>query len=250
MAAGPTRSILAILAVSASACILVVPSVEPGGPHCAFAGSETACGACIRTSCADQVDPCCKDDACGGVIADVEACAARRDESCARVQSLSDRDGAHRALSSCVATHCAEACAPPAKNVTRCKPAYVTSKNACTCDVDGPPNEIACTTAGHPMLRCCAPDGWPGPALACDCLAIICVPIGDGCLCQLSAMDDRGRPTECRGTHCCADPGGASCQCGSEPCLAKDVEVAACNLDALRCGNGRKQVDACSLAER
>lgn len=246
----PTRAFLGIVAALGSACILVVPDVDGGGAHCAFAGSETACGTCIRERCADRVDPCCSEDACGGVVADVEACATRGDDACARLQSASDRNGAHRELSSCVTSHCADACAPPAKNVTRCKPAYVTSKNACTCDVDGPANDVGCTTAGHPMLRCCAPAGWPGPALACDCLAIICVPIGDGCLCQLSAMDDRGRPTECRGTHCCVDPDGASCRCGNDACVANTTEVAACNVEALRCGNGRREVDACTVVGR
>lgn len=238
---------LAALAASAAACVLVVPSGEPSGPHCAFAGADTPCGRCLREQCIAAVDPCCKDDSCGGAIADVEACAARGDESCARLASLWDKTGAERDLSACVAGPCGDVCrATSGGGLTRCRPAYVTSKDACTCEVSDAPNATACTSVGHPALRCCAPEGWPGPALACDCLAVICLPLNDGCTCQLSTMDDRGRPTECDGEHCCVDATGFSCSCGSRACAPNETEVPSCGIDQLGCAAGRHEVASCS----
>jgi hypothetical protein len=78
-----------------SACILVVPSARPGGPHCKFAGIESPCGQCVAESCIEAVDSCCVDDACGGVIADLESCSTQRTQSCATLTNADDAYGAH-----------------------------------------------------------------------------------------------------------------------------------------------------------
>jgi hypothetical protein len=132
-------------------------------------------------------------------------------------------------------------------SLTQCKPAYVTSVDACTCTSSSPANGVACTSVAHPNLRCCAPSGWPGPALQCSCLTVICVAILGGCQCQLTDKDDQGRDTHCKaGTHCCANAGTASCACADRQCLPQETEVTECTIDALGCSGGEKQVESCS----
>jgi hypothetical protein len=202
----------------------------------------------VAESCIEAVDSCCVDDACGGVIADLESCSTQRTQSCATLTNADDADGAHRNLSTCVAKSCAEACGSPgAANVTECQGAYVTSVEACTCELGSKPNSTPCTEAGHPKLRCCAPAAWPGPALSCECLTIICVSISDGCMCQLTAMDDSGRAAECSGTHCCFDPNANQCKCGSRECLLGETAVDSCTVEQLGCPQGRHHVDTCSI---
>lgn len=251
------RAHFAILCVACviSACIFVVPSSDVGGVHCAFSGAESDCGRCLAQRCGAEVDACCLDDSCGGVISDVETCATKTDESCVRVASASDRGGAHSQLSKCVATGCATACqfdpdalGGPSNNLTRCKRSYVTSVEACECEIGPTPNDFPCTEIGHPNLLCCAPDDWPTTVRTCDCLRIICVPITTGCHCQLSAIDDQDRATECTGDICCKDPMYGSCDCGPAPCAPGQEKVSSCTLAALSCGSGLHRITACSVA--
>jgi hypothetical protein len=236
----------ALLALGASGCVLLVnpPSY---GPHCAFKGASTPCGKCLATSCIEEVDACCLDGSCGGVITDVESCATKSDAHCAALQSATDAGGAHAALSACVVSHCKDVCTA---SLTDCMPAALGDVNACSCFSDNTPNATPCTSVGHPTLRCCAPTGWPAKALECDCLAVICVPIGGGCMCELSTMDYEHRATECPGgpgIHCCVDQTKASCTCSSNTCLATDTVVSKCDITPLECGSGTHQVDSCSL---
>lgn len=241
-----TFSIL-LLAALASGCVLIVPSADPGGPHCQFAGIETTCGKCLAAQCIQYVDACCSDDACGGIIKDVEGCASRRDASCDRLESLAASEQSHRDLSTCAATHCKDVCAVgAAQNLTRCGPAYATSVDACSCELSETPNDTTCAAVNHPRLRCCAPQGWPGPALACDCLSIICVPTSDLCQCQLTGIDDRGRAAECNGAFCCADPRTSTCICRSTRCLPQENAVPSCTIDQIECSTGRHRVESCA----
>lgn len=227
-------------------CIAVVPSASPGGPHCHFAGSETPCGACIRANCIDSVDPCCFEDTCGGIITDIEACATSG-KSCDRIEDAAASGGVHRAASQCISRACRDACAGAPANLTSCKPAYATSVEACSCEPSATADAVTCTDVGHPRLRCCAPAGWPGPALRCDCLSIICVPIADGCQCELTGIDDKGRAAECNGAHCCANTSTTTCSCSPRACLPQETEVPTCTIDQLGCGSGNTRVDTCSV---
>src|SRR5262245_9663687 len=101
---------VSLLAVS-SACVLVVPSRGVYSGHCGFSGIDTPCGKCLAASCSKQLDACCSDDACGGVIKDVESCCAGSADTCATLQNGSDANGAHRELSACVESQCKGACA-------------------------------------------------------------------------------------------------------------------------------------------
>jgi hypothetical protein len=239
------------LAALASACIVTVPFADAGGAHCRFAGSESDCGRCVADHCAAAVDACCFDDACGGVISDLDTCATTTNDACVRVADPADRGGLHGELSTCVAKDCAAACRlppPPAvRNVTRCQRAYVTSIAACECEIGPTANDTDCTEVGHPGLRCCAPEGWPGPVRSCECRQIICIAAGAGCLCQLSPMDDNNRATTCSGETCCYDPKTNDCSCGTIPCANSEQKVPTCTIAQLGCGQGTHHVEACSV---
>jgi hypothetical protein len=241
-----------LLGSLASACILAVSLENGGGAHCRFAGIETDCGRCVADHCAAAVDACCFGDACGGVIDDLDTCATSSNDACVRVADPADRGGLHGELSTCVAKSCATACRlppPTAHNLTRCQRAYVTSIEACSCEIGPTPNDTPCTESGHPDLRCCAPSDWPGPVRSCECRKIICVAAGAGCLCQLSPMDDNNRATTCTGEICCYDPNVNSCSCGTVPCVPSEQQVPSCTIAQLGCDQGGHRVDACSVAK-
>ncbi len=239
------------LGLASSACILLVSLQDPGGAHCRFAGSETPCGACLAKQCTAAVDGCCLGEQCGGVVTDVEACAGGAAEACGRVADPQDRGGAHGDLARCIAASCADACAVPAKLYsTHCQRAYVTSVETCRCDVSSAANDTPCTETGHPDLRCCAPEGWPGASLECDCLRILCIAAGAGCLCQLGSVDENMRATTCTGAVCCLDPTEPSCTCDpsdTSKCMPGETQVPTCNIDVLACGNGKHHVESCTL---
>ena len=245
----------ALFACFSASCVLL-DFAPAGGAHCKFAGIDSECGRCIADRCTAAVDACCFDDACGGVITDVEACAAKSSASCTHMADGADRGGAHADLSTCFAKECATVCgadvdaAPPAPphDLTHCGPSYVTSIETCECEI-GPAaaNDTECTEVGHPALRCCAPDGWPGPVRTCECKKIICSALGDGCLCQLGPMDDQDRATECTGTNCCYDSMDNSCTCGTVACTPEETKVASCTIAALGCAAGLHHVDTCTV---
>ena len=242
---------LAIVGVLVSGCVLIVPSAKLGGDHCGFAGRDTSCGTCVAAKCTAAVDACCEDASCGGIIKDLESCSREQGATCDRLGNPADADGVHRDLSACVIKECREVCAASASpsSDTQCKPAYVSSVDACTCKRSTQPNSVACTSIAHPNLRCCAPSGWPGPALECSCLTIICTAIAGGCQCELTALDDQGRDTECKGgKFCCANASTATCSCGDKACLPQEEIVPSCNIDRLGCHNGEHRVDSCSTS--
>lgn len=239
------------LAFSLTACALFVPTALPDESRCNFAGITNTCGQCAAKRCGQAVDACCLDQSCGGLIVDLEGCATQGREGCTTLSSAAtEGDPSRRALGACVARECADACfTSSVDNATRCAPAYVTSVEACTCELSDTPNDKPCTEVGHPRLRCCAAAAWPGPALSCECLAVICTPVDDGCLCQLSAMDDNARPAECEGDTCCFDPRLNECRCGSAACLPTETRVAACTVDQLGCSGSRRRVETCTVGK-
>jgi hypothetical protein len=244
------------LAAVASACVLAVDFAKPGGSHCRFTGVDSECGRCLTDRCSAVVDACCFDDACGGVITDVEVCATSSGVNCTHLADPGDRGGVHADLSACFVKECASACgfdadaAPPgpAHELTHCRPSYVTSIETCECEIgQTAANDTECTEVGHPALRCCAPDGWPGPVRTCECKKVICTGAGDGCLCELGAMDDQMRATECTGATCCYDPMLNSCSCGTVPCSPEETKVASCSIAVLGCPPALHHVDTCTV---
>jgi len=254
-----TRNLAATVGFLTTACVLVIPAEEPGA-HCGFRGAASECGRCIAERCALPIDACCRGDACGGVISDVEGCVAGDREkpdgkaACTRMLDAADRGNAHADLSTCIVKECTTACrfseeVLPAsrKNVTRCQRAYVTSKETCECEIGPKSNDVECTEVGHPNLRCCAADGWPAPDRACDCLRVVCTTAGAGCLCQLSAIDENDRSVECTGPICCYDPLSNNCSCGTVACRAQEKQVTTCTINELACDKGEHRVESCTV---
>lgn len=240
-----------------SGCVLIVPTGRAGGVHCGFAGRETSCGTCMAAHCGAAVDACCGDDACGGIITDLEGCSVSQGTegaSCDRLLNAPEGNGVHRDLSTCAKQECRDVCTPVAPGSrTACKPAYASSVDACTCSASSPPNGTSCTSVGHPNLKCCAPAGWPAQAaLECNCLTIICPSIIGGCQCQLSRQDDNNRPTTCdsvAGKPCCENVSNATCSCTDKSCLDTEKEVPTCTIANLHCSNGEKDVGTCSASK-
>ncbi len=237
-----------VFGIGSSACILVMSFDDVSSAHCQFEGAETACGQCLATRCAAPIDGCCLDSACGGVVADVEACARGPGDACARLSDGADRSGVHSDLSQCVVSKCAEVCGIPSKvNLTHCERAYVTSLETCRCEVGDLSNDTPCTEIGHPLLRCCAPKGWPAADRSCECKRINCSSLGPACICQLSAVDERDPQSTCAGETCCADLTRGSCTCSTAPCSDTERQVASCTIDELSCPSGTHHVDSCTV---
>jgi hypothetical protein len=223
------------LAVCAG-CILVV-SPEPGGEHCQFHGRDTPCGACLAARCQTEIDGACFDEA---VLAPVEQCARLGDDACDRLPPSP--------VTACLRERCPSLCyRREGTSTTRCGESFVGQGLACSCDIGAPPNDYVCSSAVFARTRCCAPNGWPGPALLCTCNAIECQPTTDGCVCILSDNVEPVTAQECRGAHCCAVDD--RCQCRTRACAGAEREVPVCNKAELACPRGTKAVDACSIRQ-
>ncbi len=225
---------IAALALAAMGCVLFV-SPEPGGAHCVFRGQDGSCGACLVARCRAEIDQACFDDA---VIGAIEECATANDDACGRVPQSP--------AGVCMASRCAALCyARTGSSVTHCTDSFVSPGLACACDVDGPPNDLACTDVTYPRTRCCAPSTWPGAALQCACNAVSCTPTSDGCICILTDNLDESSAQDCRGEHCCAVED--RCQCRPRACEGGEREVAVCNKGELACPHGTVEVPGCSI---
>jgi hypothetical protein len=232
------RPLIALgIAAFLGGCILFVSPADTGD-HCAFRGEETACGACLLDHCKTAINVSC---ASAGVLTAMEECAASGDDACNRIPA-SD-------VATCLANACASLCyARVGTSQTRCTDSFVSPGLACSCQTSSAPNDLACASTTYPRTRCCAPSGWPGPALECACNAVVCVPTSDGCNCILGDNLDSTTAEECKGTHCCAVED--RCQCRVRACAGGEREVAACNLAELACPNGTVEFDAgCSIRQ-
>lgn len=247
-----TWSIRACLTVSGllvASCVLVVDPPEEARPHCAFAGNETECGACIVLRCRGEVDRCCSEGACGGLIQDVESCAQQRGEACGRLGA--PRAGDASALSKCIARGCAGVCvkAPPTSSTT-CRETQTSLGTACECFPADPAtaNTFQCNRQTYPSTKCCAPAGYPRAAgNKCSCLGVSCTSVRDGCSCFLTEGWDPESRTDCGGDVCCQ--GEQTCRCGGSTttCTANEIKVATCGLDAMKCAPGLvEQPNGCS----
>jgi hypothetical protein len=225
-------------------CFTVVPVTST----CAFRGAETACGTCLASRCGAQIGACCSDSACGGLIQDVELCAAAASERCKTLLAAgeSTEPSARTSLQSCAKNRCAAVCQTRTGNSeTNCKDAFFGNGFACACTTSEPFNDYACAASIQPVSKCCAPRGWPGTALECTCKAVACYPTAEGCSCVLSDDVSAGVARECTGLHCCA--GSGVCACRARACDKTLVEVPSCGIGALSCESGLNEVPACSI---
>lgn len=260
MNAAGARALLTLAASSALVgCILLVDAPEIG-PSCAFAGKETDCGTCITRRCSTQLDACCGDDWCDGLVRDVEGCATARDERCAAIRAVANASASassssaarpeRAALASCVATYCRGVCEPAAPtSSTYCTETRFGAGQACLCRLGTtaqPANRYRCDAAAFPENRCCAPPGWPSAGNECTCFTVSCTPTADGCSCFLTdTFDARGTRT-CEGPHCCQT--SSNCRCGPSPCGTGEVPVDSCNATTTPCAARTvPQESGCSL---
>lgn len=216
---------------------MLVVSPEPGGEHCAFRADVTECGVCLASRCVEEIDSACFDDE---VLTALETCAVRGDVACEHLPPSS--------LTTCLQQKCAAWCSSrEGTSLTQCEDSLFGPGLACSCRLNDTPNNFACSSALYTRSICCAPPGWPGPALSCTCEAVACVPSTDGCICTLS--EDLGPETasQCPGVHCCAVED--RCQCRTRACSGGEREVAVCNKAALQCPPGRHEVPSCSIRQ-
>jgi hypothetical protein len=208
------------------------------------------CGRCVQRRCQKEVDACCGDGACGGLLAEVESCAAMNDAHCTSVQmAATSSEGARRDLAACVAARCRGACetALPSSS-TSCVETTFGVGHACTCkpESDAPKNSYRCDPTTFPETRCCSSPGWPSPGNSCTCYAVSCGTFGDGCMCFLADAYDPSGTTRCTGPICCRTD--HNCVCGSRSCEADAIRVASCSVDTTPCEPGSvPRPEGCSL---
>lgn len=231
--------------VATAGCIVLVSDV-PGESECRFQGADSECGQCTRARCGAMVDACCGDRACATVLQSLDACASRHDQSCAALVSPpSDGSGGAAALSSCIAQRCAPWCtALSGKSETTCKEAQLAPAAACSCTVDGSPNDMACSEAVERGTICCAAPGWPAPGLECACRRVSCNPTKGGCFCSL--VDYAPEHESCSGQFCCVRPGqDDQCVCRSYDCYDNERRVESCSAAVMGCGAQQREA-SCS----
>lgn len=232
------RIVAIALSLLVVGCVLVV-SPETYGDRCRFAGDETSqCGRCIAERCRAEVDACCRDSACDGMMRTLDACSDAHGPDCAAL-GASDTD-----LGRCVARACAAVCvALTGASLTSCREPRLGEGSACTCEgASTAGNDFICSEAAYPDTICCAPPGWPSPGLACSCMPLSCTPSPDGCFCLLADFTPKSRA--CEGVTCCADQD--TCTCRGRACYPSEHPVPTCDIEAAGCKKGQQRVDSCS----
>lgn len=245
LSSGLSRIVL-LVSVLMPGCTLVVSPPE-GKQTCRFDVSNTLCGACIVDNCQDAVDDCCGDERCRDLLAGIEDCARKADDSCEAFKQLSEGEAAGSSLSRCVQTACPGRCESVGTSDTYCLDILTAGKTACSCRYGEGSNPLVCSSLEYPDTMCCAPQGWPAPGQQCSCKPIGCQPTPDGCICTL--IDYKGADTSrsCEGVHCCA--GNDACVCGSTPCPSHLTPVERCSLDVLTCPKQQSRLPSCSVHE-
>ena len=128
---------------------------------------------------------------------------------------------------------------------TRCNEPLLAEGTACRCE-DAPSsgaNDHLCSEQIYPNTLCCAPSGWPAPALECACQPIGCTPTSGGCIC--SRVDYAPAASECGGTFCCA--AADNCRCSDVPCESWQTQVPLCTIAVLDCAANQDHVTSCSI---
>jgi hypothetical protein len=247
---GEGRLWLVLSLVTLAGCILFVSPADYGA-HCEFQGMTTDCGACLAERCQTTIDACCGDSTCASILSSVDTCASELGDACTTLKDAakSGTDPTQQALGSCVATLCAGECAASqGESVTKCSEPEFAEGTACTCSSasDGGANDFVCSSAVYPEALCCAPSGWPGPGLTCNCEPLECSSMPSGCSCSLSCSPFGSSSTTCSGPpHCCALSG--SCSCSDSPCTSGETKVSSCSAKTAGCPSGAHVVESCSI---
>lgn len=235
-------------ALAIPGCILFVND-DPSnlGPTCEFQGQDTACGKCVLSACASQLDTCCLDSTCSSYLPSLDDCAGDADiVGCNELAALASD------LGGCIQSSCpscgavsADAGADGTTGSTSCS---VTS-GSCFCTVGGldePPNDVVCDTATVAPGLCCADEGWPKAVDAqCTCEPFSCSPSSSGAYCGLTS--NTPQTTSWTGGACCSL--GTACICDSTEtgCPGSEQQYYSCTVAAITCDSSQVQVSSCSF---
>lgn len=154
------RNVVALaLVAAAGSCALFVPSAgDLRTDVCDFKGSSTACGKCVASKCADELDGCCVDSTCSGALTGLDACASSSSVDPCNAFVLPGGAPAGLGVRACVGANCMADCAPSACGVddlpqTDCRDCIAKSCKAelqkCCADPSG-----ACALHLEAVRRC------------------------------------------------------------------------------------------------
>ncbi|MFO0662327.1 MAG: hypothetical protein U0174_00160 [Polyangiaceae bacterium] len=237
-------------------CVAFVNADTPSD-HCGFAGSETACGACLRDHCQTSIDKCCSDDECldneyafdEPYMKLVDACASGDRAVCA---SLVKADKyayvpAAKIVSACIAQSCSSVCAASATPHRSCED---TDVGTCVCtDEDAASSGGACSKASIGGTDALCVRGKDG----CTCAKVSCSG-GTSCTCETNG--ESGGFIECqrstsKDAQCClsqpSNKGGFRCRCADSysSCDSQSLEVSSCTEDVVLKALGNLVVEKC-----
>jgi hypothetical protein len=255
MRAGAALAVAAVL--FAPACIFFVPdNGHLQSKACTFSGgsgpSKTACGACIASMCASEVDTCCTTGSCQGSLTYLDQCAGQGDTSACDSFTTSylvdDPSGAAMALGQCIArcsacgvdggvgpidTEAGGTGGPgPVQGLgISCESS---GGGSCLCTTGGGESGGSeCDTETTGQGVCCAMSGYPSYG-SCSCSPYLCQSDGEGdCSCAADGTESGGTTV-----GSCDDSGGGTC------CVNNEGDCF-CSPATTSCGSGT-QVDTCS----
>jgi len=235
------RAVEIVGVLTAAGCVLIVDPPE-GDAQCRFAGEATACGACVKAQCQDELGRCCGERSCETTLAALDGCAAVHDARCTTLKALGAGEG--NALAACIRSRCPGSCEPFAgRSSTSCEVVALSGRAACACKTSSSPNDFTCATAVFSETKCCAPHGWPSPGLDCQCRPAGCERTEDGCTCRLVLYSPTLRV--CEGRFCCTSDEG--CSCRERGCDPWETRVDKCDVGAILCRSDQTALPACSV---
>jgi hypothetical protein len=228
-----TRSPLFATAVAAlsSACVLWVTPDTPG-EHCAFKG-ESACAACIRTSCQKPIDQCCLDNknysGCGytdsyltatdNMMTDIDLCGQGGDPAqCHYAIQNASADGVTGVLAACVRDSCGTECFGDGKFHTSCE--LKNGGTVCTCSParTSKGGECSASVVGSGCVQ-------TGSYCACGVAACTsdCLPRATDLVCCIGTRYSNSAELECT---CSNRTGCGSQRVRTQDCYASSIQAA------------------------
>ncbi len=244
-------SFVLLLLVTGSCVLIVDPSA--GGAHCVLTPAGSDCATCLASRCTAEVDRCCMEGSCGGIVPLFEQCTRTHDESCGRLRTRTASPDANEArAATCAVENCGGVCGERAgRPLTECSTSH-SGESTCECLFGGrATTELECSESAFPATHCCSSPGWPAAGLTCACIPFVCNPSGTGCFCSLNEFASPGYQPTCgkKGMICCAY--GGTCKCGlSDKCGPSEHQVETCTIDTVDCPTDQERTPSCSVRER
>ncbi len=238
------------LSLAATSCVFLVDSLPDGTTSsCNLSTDASVCAICIETSCKTQLDACCGDDSCRGLLIDADECA--KDEYCGSLASAG-ASGKGADFVGCIQASCGASCrgigeagsTGDASSCTGCDTTCTTgSTGACACapaTSAKPGNSVVCPTYQLDNPICCETPGWPTSG-QCECVSIYCSESNGYCQCSIGAyVEGATNLSSCSANQlddiCCFDTASGNCTCGSGfDCSNSEVQVSECSASTMTC---------------